>query len=174
MCTSILLVRAYTLRAPSALGTKSQDYLKGSLFDESDDVDGSTTSEAIKVEEGTVQRLAGEAESPKKEQQGSPDGAASAGAVSASAVSASAGAMVVDSAGQQELKQGEVVAPSRASDIAETGAVAPEGGNEAVAMPAGSDSIEASQVAKEVATEEKAGVVELDESRSASAEEVLH
>jgi preprotein translocase subunit SecG len=58
MCTSILLVRAYTYRAPSVTGTKSEDFLKGSLFDEADEIDSTKVSEATTVEEGSVKRQA--------------------------------------------------------------------------------------------------------------------
>jgi len=55
MCTSILLVRAYAYRAPSAHGTKANDFLKGSLFDKSDDpAAAAAKSEAVIPEGGVI------------------------------------------------------------------------------------------------------------------------
>jgi preprotein translocase subunit SecG len=53
MCTSILLVRAYAYRAPSMNGAKSDDFLKGSLFDEADEVNNAVKNESVAVEDGS-------------------------------------------------------------------------------------------------------------------------
>lgn len=187
MCTSILLVRAYTYRAPSALGTKSQDFLKGSLFDESDEMNDVKVSEALKVEEASVQRQAAEGES---QQNGS---ANSGGAVPADSAAGDVGASKpivnnpgVDTTGAvatagggetQEAGSEAAVVPPVSPDVAEKSGVASESTSSGASETAQEveERVEAPQVPAEgIEPAGKAADRQLDDQATAPAEGLVH